>query len=357
MKYIKYIVATMLAVLTLTACETDVTTVELPESSQYKAPVLNQQGAIVINGDNIKTESVVFTCSKADFGVASAIQYSLYLKKGDLSVLAARSYYPSIIIGKSDFNGYVVNSLKVAANEAADVDAYVVASLGDSDIATPASNTVTFNVKTFKAALRATYIVGALQGWKPESGLLMLETAGGTNIYEGMFNFIDGGDGTSGFKITDAQDWTHGNWGFDAFKGVGAGITKSDDGNLVVAAGIYKISVNITAMTIEATPITTVSALGSFGGWEAGEVDMTYSAETNLWTSPVVTFADGLDFLIRLNKDWNSKLGDSGERDTELGGVNLIYKAGENILVPSAGSYILKLHANRTPYVLVMEKQ
>ncbi|MEG2771022.1 MAG: SusE domain-containing protein [Alistipes sp.] len=362
MKYIKYIMTMFAAAATLTACDTELETVGLPDASTYIAPVLNAHDAVVVNIDNVKTEEVTFTYSKADFGVPTAIQYSLYLKLGERSTLAARSFSTSITMGKADFNGIVVNTLKVPANSSADIEAYIVAQMGTTEVVTPASNNITFNVKTFKAALRNLYVPGWFQGWAPEKAPKIWETSGGSNVYEGLFNFTEdvaGTPGFSGFKIIDSPDWDHGNWGFDKFK-VDKNFTAASDGNLQLKPGIWKIKVTLISSaerTIEATPVTSVNMLGSFGGWDAGEVDMTYSPVTNVWTSPVVTFTDGLDFLVRLNKSWDFKLGDSGERDQELGGVNLVSYGGENILVPAAGSYIMKLYADRAPYVLVMEKQ
>jgi hypothetical protein len=83
-----------------------------------------------------------------------------------------------------------------------------------------------------------------------------------------------------------------------------------------------------------------------------------------VWVSPAVTFkeSDGLAFLIRLNtandpNNWAFKFGTNGEASAEVpGGIKLV-QGGGDITVPSAGTYIMKLHGNRTPYVLVMEKQ
>ena len=84
---------------------------------------------------------------------------------------------------------------------------------------------------------------------------------------------------------------------------------------------------------------------------------MVYDKEQNLWISPVITFSGDLNFLIRLNENWDDKYGTSNEASSVVeGGVNLV-KGGADLFVPSAGTYIMKLHGNRTPYVLVMEKQ
>ncbi len=358
MRHIKYMMTLLVALFAATACETDMETARLSDPAEFKAPVLNNPGRVVINASNLRTESVTFTCTPADFGVAVGIQYSLYFKKGELEVLAGRAYAPSIVLSKLDLNGAVVNSLKVTANEEADIEAYMIASIGDTDVQTARSNSVMFKVRTYEAPLRQLYVPGHYQNWTPANTWIW-ETGGGTNIYEGMFDFIEDAANTpgySGFKFNDTPDWDT-SWGFDDFTTT-SDFTSSDDGNLMLPAGKWQISVNLTAMSIEAKKVTKVGLLGSFGGWEAGEVEFVYDVAKNVWVSPAVTFTDGLDFLVRLNEDWTAgKYGDSGEKDPALNGVKLTAGGGSNIFVPEAGTYVMTLYADRTPYVLVMDKQ
>lgn len=363
MKYIKYIMAMVAMAFAVSSCDTEIDTVTLPQSSEYVAPVLDAQATVVVNEDNVKTESVVFTCTEADFGTSVSVQYSLYLTKGEAVVMAGRSYYPSITILKGDFNGFVVNSLKVPANSTAEIGAYVVAAISDTEVVTPASNTVMFNVSTFKAELRRIYVVGSFQGWAPEKAPQIFESAGGTNIFEGVVNFTEdiGTPGFSPFKITNALSWNEGNWGFDAFT-CGANFTKTDDGNLVLPAGIWKIAVNLTAMTIDAEAYATFGLTGGCNGWAEAQNELfTYDVLTGLWKSEPLTFSDDLGFLIRKANDWDAanKFGDSGEQSQDIeGGINLLQSSSAtNILVPEAGTYVFTVHANRSPYVLVMEKQ
>lgn len=359
MKYIKYLTTLLVVLFAATACETDLETAQLSDPAEFKAPVLNNPGNVVVNASNLRTESVVFTCTPADFGVNVGIQYCLYFKLGDLEALVGRAYSPSISLTKLDLNGAVVNSLKVKANEAADIEAYMVASIGETEVKTASSNVVKFNVKTYEAPLRLLYVPGHYQGWDPAKTWIY-ETGGGTNIYEGMFDFIEdatNSPGFSGFKFNDTPDWDT-SWGFEHFSAT-SDFTSSNDGNLMLPAGKWQISVNISAMSIEAKKVTKVGLLGAFGGWEAGEVEFVYDAAKNVWVSPAVTFgAEGLDFLVRLNEDWNAgKYGDSGEKDPALNGVKLTTGGGNNIFVPEAGTYVMTLYADRTPYVLVMNKQ
>ena len=39
------------------------------------------------------------------------------------------------------------------------------------------------------------------------------------------------------------------------------------------------------------------------------------------------------------------------------GGLELVTNGGGNIIVDNAGTYVIKLHANRTPFVVELVKQ
>ena len=84
---------------------------------------------------------------------------------------------------------------------------------------------------------------------------------------------------------------------------------------------------------------------------------MVYDEVNNLWVSPAITFSGDKNFLIRLNESWDDKYGTNNEASTGVEGGLKLVKGGGDINVPSTGTYIMKLHGNRTPFVLVMEKQ
>ena len=359
MKYFKHIIMSFILIAGLASCETEIDRVMISQPEEFVAPVLDPMGDIIVDVDNNATESVTFVCSKpADFGVNVAVEYMLYIKKDDKKALLAASNNLTFTIAKSDINGKVVNDLKVPASETAAVSAYLVARIeSDTEIYTQASKEVSFNVTTFKAQIRSVFATGEFAGWlgTADNAIEVFETGGGTNVYEAIVNITDADDDDSNadFKITSHRDWGHGNWGYSAFKG-GVSSNVMDNGdNLSVTPGIYRITVDLNVMSVVAEPISSVTILGDFGGWDAGEVDLTYSYVDNAWTSTPVTFSDGLGFLARLDKNWDKKLGDSGDRDMDIpNGIILTLGGGENISVPAAGTYTIKLHADRTPNVL-----
>lgn len=361
MKLFKNII--LFAVVALFAsCETDVDTPQIYTPSQFVAPVIGNCGDVIVNADNSASENVIFTWEPADFGLQVQVLYSVYLTSGEASALLGTSSSTSLTISKGDLNGVVINGLDVAANTTADVSAYVTAELaGTKDYEAIKSNISNkFKVTTFAAELKKLYAVGLFNGWNEKDAVEIWETSGGTNVYEGMLNLLDDGTGLSGFKILTERSWGgEGNWGYDAFT-VGDKFTSSSDGNLVLPAGYWKISVNRTAMSIDAVSVTSVDILGTFNDWNeaAGDTPLTYDAVENVWASEPVVFAAGGEFLIRLNANWNNKYGSSGVASSAIsGGIELVTGGGGNIAVPDAGTYVIKLHAERNPYVVEMVKQ
>ena len=245
MKLIKNIMLLM-AVVLFAACETDIDTPQVNSSDKYVAPVIGQCSDIIVNADNSKDETVVFSWKAADFGLPVQVLYTVYLTKGDKSSLVGTSSSTSLAIAKGDINGVVINGLGVNPNETAEVQAYVTAQFAGTDeyeaIKSNVSNS--FKVTTYAAPLKNLYVVGFFNGWKEGEAVEIWETSAGTNVYEGLYDFFeDGTSGHSAFKIISERSWGGGNWGYDAFK-VDSHFTGIAGGDLQLPAGFWKISVN-----------------------------------------------------------------------------------------------------------------
>lgn len=363
MKFIKNIML-LIAVALFASCNTDVETPQIGSSNEFIAPVIGECSNVVINANNSKEEMVIFTWQPANFGLPVEILYSVYITDGVNKSRIGTSNSTSYSIAKGDLNGFVMNDLGVAANETITVQAYVTAQLaGATELTELTSNTSnSFSVTTYAAALKNLYAVGFFNGWDVGAAVEIWEEAAGTDVYVGMIDLIEDTattPGQSGFKIVSEQSWNAGNWGYDAFT-VGANITSSSDGNLVLPAGYWKLSVNKKNMSIEATAVSSVDILGSFNGWNetAGHTPLTYSASENAWISAPVEFTEPGAFLVRLNASWDHKYGSSGVASTAIaGGIELVTGGGADITVAEAGTYIIKLHANRNPYVIEVLKQ
>ncbi len=368
MKQFKYIVMLMMATFLLFGCEMAIEHVKI-DPSQSVAPTLHTQNDIIVNKDNSKVEAVVFNWTSASFGAPTQIQYALYLTLGENSVLAGTSFSNSFTISKQDLNGLVCNDLKVKANETANISAGITASIYGTNVPPVKSNNISFNITTYAADLRFLFLPGNYQSWNITEAPQFWETDGGTNIYKILVDLQDGSADYSFFKVTVARNWSDANWGYN-YLTPSWSCPEQSDSNLSVdlrEGTTYELTVNRSAMTIDKKVVDGVGMVGAYNGWSyatTGDDQFKYDAKENVWVSPAVTFTNdgGLGFLIRLNTahnpdNWTFKFGTEGEASSEVpGGIKLI-QGGGDISVPSAGTYVMKLYGNRTPYVLVMEKQ
>lgn len=159
------------------------------------------------------------------------------------------------------------------------------------------------------------YVPGNAQGWNPGTAGAV-ESPNCDGLYTG-FIYVDGG-----FKFTNARDWNHGDYGYDAFPGQTV-FTASGDGNLVAdgdAAGVYYVTLNLATMDLTAVKVTTMGIIGDFNGW-GGDVEMAWNDVDCCYeaTGAGVT-ANGWKF--RINADWSVNLGGS-LTDLVADGANL----------------------------------
>ena len=338
----------------------------LAPESQFVAPKLVSVSDITID-QNTTNETVAFAWEPADFGAPVQILYSLYLTLGGNQVLAGTSFGQSLSLTKADINGLVINSLGVKPNETADISAFLEAKIAETSVAPVRSaNTINFNVTTFKAKLTFLYICGQFQnGWDVEHAPQFWETGGGTKVFKILIDYLAGGTITpgedQGFKILSQRAWAGDYWGYDGLK-PSWNCPENNDGNFQFGASakpIYLLTVDLKEKTIDADGCEAISLIGNFAesGW-SGDVDFVYDCVENVWTAGPATFSGGNNgFLIRYNHAWDKKLGTATKASDDVEGGFELEEGGSDMNVPGDGTYIMKLYGNRTPFVLVMEKQ
>jgi hypothetical protein len=372
MKLFKNIILFAAAVAAFVSCETDVETPQLSSTDKFVAPIIGQCGDVIVNADNSKEETVIFTWTPADFGLPVQVLYTVYLSNGTTDAVLGTSNTTSYSISKGDFNGVVINGLGINANETADISAYVTAEVYGTSaykpIASAKSNT--FSVSTYAAALKWLHLCGEFNAWTIASAPIFWETSGGTNVYECMVDFSlpEGATptmaGRSYFKVTAEQNWAGANWGYNFLTPSWAGgNTEQADSNLSLDIDqkcIGAISVNTAVMTIDLELIgNSIGLVGTFNEWGgSADAKFTYDAVTSTWRTEPVTLEDGAEIKIRVDSDWAKNWGVSGAGTASsavAGGVEL--NGGDNYKVATGGTYIAVLHANRTPYVLELIAQ
>ncbi len=368
MKHLKYIIMSVALILFFSSCEMNIEKVKLAPNSEFKAPTLSAMANVIINADNVSSEGVIFNWTDANFGAPVQVEYSLYTTFGTDTALVGTSFSNSLSISKQDFNGIACNEIKVTPNTTGSVKSFLVARVYGTNAGSIKSNDVAYSITTYKAPLRPMYMPGAYQGWKVEKANEFWETNGGTNVYNTLIDLKPSdafpNDNFTYFKVTSARNWSEGNWGksdiTQAWTGFDAG---AGDLSIDIAGGKttkFILSFNKGNMTISKKDISKVSIIGAFNesnGW-SNDVDFTYDPLLNVWATTGVTFAAGkLEFLVRLNGSWDDKYGGGGNPSFDVAGGLELVKGGSNLAVPSAGTYIMKLYGNRTPFVIVMEKQ
>ena len=224
MKLFKYIILSV-AVTMFASCETDLETVRISNPDDFVAPVLKgEYSDITVTAENAKTGSIEFKWSAADFGLPTEVLYSVYLSCGDKSALLGQKKDTEATFSYEDINSVALSGLEIAPNATGSVTAYVTAKMAGTDnyepIASAKSNS--FNVTTYEVPVKAMYLVGEINGWNNQEGaaLEIWETKGGSNTYEGIYNFVnkdDASDTDCGFQILPTAGSWDGQMGYGSF--------------------------------------------------------------------------------------------------------------------------------------------
>jgi len=183
------------------------------------------------------------------------------------------------------------------------------------------------------------YAPGGYQGWNPESAN-QLSSKNNDNTYEGYIYFPDA---NSEFKFTLGPNWDN-NFGDNG----GDGTLDQNGDNLKVAeAGFYKVNVDLNALTYTLLK-TTWGLIGSAtpNGWNSDQ-DMTYDPAEGAWRIQLNLVAGEIKF--RANDDWGLNYGDSGANA-------LLDEGADNIVIPLAGTYLIKLFLKKPDYTYSIER-
>lgn len=358
MMKIKYFVM-LAAALLMASCTLDKEKTCLGSMEDMVAPVLNPIADVLSDANTSGVEQVVFTWSDADFGADVSVLYSLYAVIGEAKALVGQSYSNNLAIAKGDLVGVVVNELGGKKNEDVDVNAYVEAIVsGTVGAEALVSNDISFSVFTYLPAKKNIWLPGAYQGWN-QLGTMVWEYAAGTRQYKFLVNVSDGGEGPFYFKVVDeGQNWVGMN---DGYKPVDWEVEDPDnsDGNFSVSADepIIWLTIDTKKKEVYKETVTKVALIGDFNGWsEPNEPSFTYNVTDNVWESPVISFDGAGGWLVRLNANWDYKYG-SAVPSSEVEGGFEVTQGGSNIPSPEAGDYVVRLHTNRTPFVIEYVKQ
>lgn len=363
MKYLRYITASAAALL-LASCTLKIEKTCLPSEDEYVAPVMLEVGDVISDLNSASEEKVIYTWQSADYGVNAGVTYTVYAQIGESVALLGVSNTNYLEVSKGDVVGTLCNDLGAPENKTVEVSTYVEAELdGSATSTTLKSNIVSYNVYTFIAPIRCIYLPGRYQEWVAD-GTAMWETSGGTNTYKMLVDVSNDNpdDWVYYFKIYDKPTGSW--WGFNDFEPLWTVADPAkDDGNFSVTKEepIIIVTINAKKKTIDREVISAVTMIGDFNGWteKTTEPKFTYDAANNVWLSPAIDFTEGGGWLLRLNHDWGRKFGGGTKASKYIEGGLDLEEGGDaaNIPAPGTGTYVVKLHANRTPYVIEYVQQ
>ena len=357
MKAIKYL-SFFAAASLLASCTIDLDRTEIGTAETNVKPVLSEMADIISDGNTSNVEKVVFTWSAADFGAATQIEYSLYARLGEKTALLGQSYNNRLTISKGDIVGVICNDLGGPKNQNVKIESYVEANIYGSETTDAlVSSPISYSVYTYLPTKKNIWLPGKYQGWS-QFGTEVWEMEAGTNQYKILVDVSNPDETPYYFKVVDESgSWVGMNDGYVA-DGWEVADPANSDGNFSVPAEepIIWLNINTKKKTVSKQVISRVGIIGEFNGW-ADDALFTYDPAENVWVSPVISFTEGGDgWLLRLDKDWNLKYGSAVASSDIEGGFELT-QGGNNNPTPGTGDYIVKLYANRTPLVVVYEKQ
>lgn len=174
-------------------------------------------------------------------------------------------------------------------------------------------------------------VPGSYQGWDPANNTTVLASTGSNEVYEGFLYFAE----ASLFKFAKGS-WDV-NWGDSGADGT----LEPGGDNINVAPGFYRLNVDLNTLTYSLTP-TSWGLIGSAtaNGWDSDQ-NMTYDATEGAWTITADLVPGEVKF--RANDGWDINFGDTGKNA-------LLEYGGDNIVIPGAGNYTIKLYLGRQDY-------
>ncbi len=185
------------------------------------------------------------------------------------------------------------------------------------------------------------YAPGSYQGWDPASAN-QLASPNNDNTYEGYINFTDA---NSEFKFTVGPSWPSGDFGDNGADGT----LEPGGANILIAdPGFYKVNVDLNANTYTLLK-TTWGIIGDAtpNGWNDPDTDMSYDAAEGAWVIQLNLTAGAIKF--RANNNWDLNYGDTGADA-------LLSAGGDNISIPSASTYKIKLYLDKPDYTYSIER-
>lgn len=348
MKKIKLSLFIMVLGFLIVSCTRDITEPTL--SSNPSTPVgsdLSMTAAFTVNNADSLAR---FAWAAADFGFQSSTTYTLqFSPTSDFSANVASLFSTQALSGTAKIGDINTLILSWNYNIGTPVTVYyrVSASIGSSVPAIySAAKSKSFTPYDAVINYPMVYVPGAYQGWSPGAENGRLFSYGFNTQYSGIVRIVDGTNANVEFKITNAADWNHTNWGGTLTKTGNnySGTLSATGNNLSVSAGTYAITVDVNALTITLTKTDDWGVIGSAtaDSWNSDQ-NMFYNGQRKVWEYTGNLVVGEIKF--RANDGWDTNYGDNGANGTLEAG-------GSNIAITVAGNYTIRFDPVKLIYTL-----
>ncbi|SMD37271.1 SusE outer membrane protein [Reichenbachiella faecimaris] len=345
MKNLSYIYLLATAVL-FGACDEEAEKITI--SSDPVAPVLTSPGVggleFVLADRN---ETIEFTWEEVDFGFDASVTYAVELAtdvtfENKSVALTAQGASGSALV--DDVNVALLG-LGLPFGSSATVHCRVTAAVNTA-VDTVYSTVTDFTATPYETIYPIIYAPGAYQGWNPGGDIGRLYSYGFNSVYEGILRIVEGTNPSSSFKLTPEANWDNA-WG-GALTADGAkfvGTLDPSGGDFSIAAGTYKVTADVSALTIELEKTDDWGIIGDAtpNGWSDPDTDMTYNGQRQVWEI-TTDLTDGF-LKFRANDNWGVNYGDD-EPDGTL-------DAGGGDIPVTAGNYTIRLDLVNEKYELI----
>lgn len=334
MKYIFKILTIAIIGFLFISCEKDEDQAVLGEGT---SPVISaNKSSVVLSTAESANPAITFNWNNSDYGVNVQLANQLEFALKGTNFAAPKAV--EMVTGSKSYNmlgndlNNIVLSLGVTSVSATDIEVRLKSSVAGR---THYSNMIPLKVTPFINGPVYTYtdmyLIGdaTAGGWTNEITNdkiypLLKSTTANVYTYTGYF-------AAGGFKMIK----TPGSWATQYGAGSSAGVldTSGGSGNISVpAAGYYKLTVNISALTYTFVPVTApgttytmISMIGpAAGGWST-DLDLQKSTfDPHVWTKKNVMLNSG-EFKFRANNDWAVSWGAAQEffGTATVGGANI----------------------------------
>ena len=336
-KFLKYITATCLGLITLNSCSDDDNIIKL-NPDNFVAPTVISTATTAALSEETQTEiAYVFEWTAASYGANIVPNYNIELttegSSFDNAKILTSTQTTSYEVDGTTLNAFLVEELGLSPNEEATVQYRIVTNLGTFGSQPLASEVRTFTVTPFTTDLTTPWgIVGSITNWGGIPDIPFWKTTT-PNILVAYVGLTAGDE----IKFRKDSDWTV-NYGSGnvATNSTGfAGSLDAGGANIIVpTTGQYKITIDLNALTFTAESFQWgIVGSAATNGWDGPDTQvLSFDGINEVWYANNVTLSDG-EIKFRQNNAWDVNYG-GANGNLVLGGSNIEVTEGTyNIVV------------------------